>query len=45
VGALTAVAGAERAWRALGAAALAANLLGLLLATGFGTLSHWRSVD
>jgi hypothetical protein len=41
VGALTMLSGSGRAWRALGSAALAANLLGVGLAIAFGTLSHW----
>lgn len=40
-GALTTLAGSDRAWRSVGAAALAANLLGLALALAFGSLSHW----
>ena len=40
-GALTTLAGSYRAWRGLGAAALAANLVGLGLAIAFGTLSEW----
>lgn len=42
-GGLTALAGSARAWRALGAVALTANLLGLALAFAFGTLSHWNA--
>ena len=44
-GALTALAGSDRAWRGLGAAALAANLLGIGLATAFGALSHWDALQ
>lgn len=41
-GVLTVLAGSNRAWRAVGAAALLGNVLGLFLAIAFGTLSHWH---
>ena len=43
IGALTALAASERAWRTLGAVALSANLLGLALGVAFGTLSRWSA--
>lgn len=43
IGALTLLSTSQRAWRALGAVALAANLLGIALAVAFGTLSQWRA--
>ena len=43
IGAITALAASERAWRTLGAVAVMANLLGLALAIAFGALSRWRA--
>ena len=43
VGALTLLSTSERTWRTLAIVAVAANLLGIVLAVAFGTLSQWRA--
>jgi hypothetical protein len=41
IGALTLLSTSERAWSALAAVALAANVLGVCLGAAFGALSQW----